>query len=125
MAVEIQPKTGNVIVVKEVVVGAVSTHGTMAISASLPPTVMLGGRELVEVVTIPGTGAFTPATYAGKIEDALGRTILTIASRSATLTETLKGSTTLTYNPILWSDWTVTLTAIGAGDKVTTYLVFK
>jgi hypothetical protein len=125
MAAEIECKSGNLIVVKETVVAGVSNNAEMLIPVSLAPYAMLAGRELKEVITTPGTGGLTPATWIGTIKDTLDRTLVTVASRSPLSTETLKGDVTLGHYPNFWSDWTMAFTGIGNGKQVTARLLFK
>ena len=126
--------TGDIITVRETITGAATNNGTMTISparelnSSEPPE--MAGRYLYGIVTYPHSGSDAPGAWTGSIVAAApatgttGMTILTISARSTSNTEfQLAAETAGAFVP-LTSDWTLTLTGINSGKKVTVEALF-
>lgn len=113
---------GSRTVIMKTATGDGSGNGQVAITGT--DLTAVKGRVLYTFVTIPGTGAQQPAAWAGSIDAASQGLIMTIPTRSTTLTQSLPGFYTLGRFPEIVSGWTATLTGIGEGNTVTVQFIF-
>jgi hypothetical protein len=127
--------TAKTTIVRETITGAASNNGTMTISpkktgyASEPPAMY--GKAFVGLITYPHGGSDAPGAWTGTIvaeapvAGTTGLTVLTITTRSTTATQWLPAQQEVGQWIPLTRDWTMTLTGINSGKKVTVELVFQ
>ena len=121
---------GGRVIVREEITGAASNNGTMVVDPNTKENEYASdypafrGRFLQEFVTIPSGAPDAPSAWTGSIDDTDNKRILTITTRSTSATESIPAADTLDGYPACIKKWTVTLTGIADGKKVTVEMVF-